>query len=157
MCYLTQLILAARNSDGDDSGWMNLLVFIVVAVFYGLGGILKAKAGKIEVEEEEELPPPNETPAPHPPRRKISRRIPDTPKITPQSKPADKLVNLQALEVADLSLEAPTISESLEELGDEQKITVGQTLFDADDTDQLKRAILYHEVLGKPLSLRDPH
>ena len=40
------MILAARNSDGEDTGWSQLLVFIVLAVFWSIGGIMKARAEK---------------------------------------------------------------------------------------------------------------
>jgi hypothetical protein len=36
-----QLILAARNDDVDS--WMNILIVVIVAVFWALGGVLKAK------------------------------------------------------------------------------------------------------------------
>jgi hypothetical protein len=42
---LAQLILAARKSD-EDKGWVQILVFVILAVFYAVGSILKAKADK---------------------------------------------------------------------------------------------------------------
>jgi hypothetical protein len=42
---LTQLILAARKNN-EDNGWMQILVFVILAVFYALGSILKVKANK---------------------------------------------------------------------------------------------------------------
>jgi hypothetical protein len=43
--WLAQLILAARKSS-DDNGWVQILVFVVLAIFWALGSILKAKANK---------------------------------------------------------------------------------------------------------------
>ena len=51
---LAQLILAARNSDSEDTGWMQMLVFIVLAAFYVIGSILKARANKQQKLEQEE-------------------------------------------------------------------------------------------------------
>lgn len=46
-----QLILAARNDDVDS--WMNILIVVIVAVFWALGGVLKAKKNK---QDKEQLP-----------------------------------------------------------------------------------------------------
>jgi hypothetical protein len=40
--------------EGEDSGWMQLLVFVVVGVLYALGGIIKARKRKGGVPEEDE-------------------------------------------------------------------------------------------------------
>jgi hypothetical protein len=42
---LAQLILAARKSN-EDKGWVQIFVFVILAVFYVLGSILKVKADK---------------------------------------------------------------------------------------------------------------
>ncbi len=54
----TQLILAARNRD-DDGGWMQILVFLMVAVFYAVGGIIKAATKKAEPKKQGKQPPPH--------------------------------------------------------------------------------------------------
>jgi len=59
--------------EGEDSGWMQLLVFVVVGVFYALGGIIKARKRKAGVEEEDESP--GEQPSPEP-RTEPLRAIP---------------------------------------------------------------------------------
>ena len=40
MAFLAQIIFVARNDDFE--GWTQILVVVVMAVVYGLGGILKA-------------------------------------------------------------------------------------------------------------------
>jgi len=47
---LTQTILAARNSEGDDTIWVQLLVIIILGVFLGIFSLAKAKASKSKVE-----------------------------------------------------------------------------------------------------------
>lgn len=49
---LAEVMVAARNRDGE--GWMQLLVVAVVAVFYVLGTIFKAKSNKVEQKDEEQ-------------------------------------------------------------------------------------------------------
>ena len=60
--------------EGEDGGWMQLLVFVVVAVFYALGGIIKARKRKGGVEEEDESPGEPASPEPQrEPLRAIGR------------------------------------------------------------------------------------
>jgi hypothetical protein len=49
---LAQLFLAARKSN-EDKGWVQILVFVVLTVFYALGSIVKARANKAAAKGEE--------------------------------------------------------------------------------------------------------
>jgi hypothetical protein len=40
---LTQIIVAARNSEGEDTIWMQLLVLVILAVAVGIYGLVKSK------------------------------------------------------------------------------------------------------------------
>ncbi|MHC4205225.1 MAG: hypothetical protein ACYSTT_11300, partial [Planctomycetota bacterium] len=51
---LLQLILARRNNDAE--GWVNILFVIVLAVFWLIGGIVKAKANKSQAGSKGDLP-----------------------------------------------------------------------------------------------------
>jgi hypothetical protein len=42
--------------EGEDGGWMQLLVFVVVGVLYALGGIIKARKRKGGVADQDESP-----------------------------------------------------------------------------------------------------
>lgn len=82
---LAQQILAARNSDSEDTGWMQMLVFIVLAVFYVVGSILKARANKLEKEKPERQKP----------GRKLPKTTPEIPKflqkiLYPQEQPVGR-------------------------------------------------------------------
>ena len=54
--WVLQGVFGRLLLEGEDGGWMQLLVFVVVAVFYALGGIIKARKRKGGVAEEDESP-----------------------------------------------------------------------------------------------------
>lgn len=41
-----QPVLALLASNGDESGWMQLVVFLILGVFWAVGGIMKARSEK---------------------------------------------------------------------------------------------------------------
>ena len=47
---LAQIIIIAR---GNDEGWMNILVLVVLAAVYGLGALIKVKGKKAEDQAQE--------------------------------------------------------------------------------------------------------
>jgi hypothetical protein len=53
---LTQTILAAHNSEGDDTIWVQMLVIVILAVFLGIFSLAKARANKTKGED----PPPSQ-------------------------------------------------------------------------------------------------
>ena len=50
---LAQIVLVAQRRDNDGAGWMQILVFVILAVLYAVGSILKAKGSKLEEQGEE--------------------------------------------------------------------------------------------------------
>jgi hypothetical protein len=50
--FLAQIIPAVQNRDVED--WTNILFIVVVAVLWAIGGIIKARANKTKLEEDEE-------------------------------------------------------------------------------------------------------
>ena len=48
---LAQIIILAR---GNDKGWMNILVLVVLAAVYGLGALIRAKGKKAEEQDPEQ-------------------------------------------------------------------------------------------------------
>lgn len=204
---LLQMILARRNDDVE--GWMNILFIIVLAIFWLVGGIIKAKANKSQTDSKEKL---SRKPARKPPvhsreaREKIlkslerpadSAREQHKKPRTAGQKPRMKFADLQAA-VRKFAVEAEKAYEADTKEAASQKAEpvflepqnktetvrtvepVGQTSnliyekkspqaarmsepeylselkTDYSDPDQLRRAILHYEILGKPLSLRNP-
>jgi hypothetical protein len=174
--WLAQLILAARNRDDRDGGWMQILVFVILAVFYAVGSIVKAKANKTAPKKKERIPrkpvrkPPESTkelqmlkqlfglseeaessqPAPsqaakpqvRPAGRKVTRPQPAARRKSPAEAKMEK-VSGRAAKTA--------VATGVPHTG-----YLSEILSDYDDPGKLRRAILHYEILGKPMSLRDP-
>ncbi|MFH1717790.1 MAG: hypothetical protein ABIF19_10590 [Planctomycetota bacterium] len=192
--FLAQFVLARRNDEAE--GWTNLLFVIVVAVFWALGGILKARANKPEHKDQTQS------------QRKLVRRPPAhgvqswrqstertqprqaTPAQRPQYRPASKTPAVETvaahpllrtlaaqIERAAGRMFVPSPEPELPSPKQPQpaakaaarpadKHPAGQVitvpaeyppalLLDHMHPDDLRRAILYYEILGKPVSLRD--
>jgi len=46
--YLAQIILAASNSDGEDTFWTQMLVLVILAALFGIGSLVKTKSNKLK-------------------------------------------------------------------------------------------------------------
>jgi hypothetical protein len=179
---------------------MQILVFVVLAVIYALGSIVKAKSSKTEQEKEDLLTrkPPPKPPQParrtqKPPLRQVRRPIGPAqrseyeaqtrtvPRKLTRPKPAasprtqEQPIPYQPLELPELSLQSPQLKTGIEELADYTSETlekleakslgfaaqkpvvedISHPVLDYTDADELTRAILHYEILGRPLSLRD--
>lgn len=198
---LTQLILAQRNEDVEK--WMNILFVVVLAVFWALGGILKARSKqkqgrgaakpprqpipKLPVQsravEERPLmratqrPAIRKEPPPHRPARtrldewraaarkfaaeaeeafrvqiQQTQQKPRREVQTPKRPPA-RAEAMQPSETPSTVPHAMRLAPSEETL---PSAYLPGLLSDYTDPDQLRRAILHYEILGKPLALREP-
>ena len=203
---MLQIILARRNDDVE--GWMQILVFVVLAVFWAIGGIIKAKANKTQTSGKDNIsrkphrkPPVHSREAREQMLRQLERPA-DTARGQGQQprpatqKPRMKFADLQAavrkfaaeaekafeaetkepapkpepsLPVSQMKAEKPKLAEpvttSVKGLLDKRASEPAQMteseylpelLMDYADPDELRRAILHYEILGRPLSLRDP-
>lgn len=197
-------------------GWVNILIIVALAVFWAIGGILKARAEQNRMQKSKKLPPKpihrpslsnresaesilekflgmdmSKPPAHRPQRSNINTARPKVqyPKSSkerfsvkpkPVKSPAFRNIDisqsqelklphimqekeLQQLEPLKTNLqELPEFSaesvQKLESLAPEinKNIPKPQIPLDFTDSDSLKRAILYYEILGRPMSLRDP-
>jgi hypothetical protein len=200
---LLQMILARRNDDTE--GWMNILFVIVLAAFWLIGGIIKAKTKKPGGRDEQLPGKPVRKPPLHSreAREQMLKRL-ERPADSAQSqqprpsaqKPRMNFADLQAA-VRKFAVEAeqafqvntkepapelepvlmePQIKTEKPELTEPMTTTIkgfqekrasepaqiheleylSEILTDYADPEELKRAILHYEILGKPLSLRNP-
>lgn len=204
--FLAQLILARRSEDAEK--WMNILFVVVLAVFWALGGILKARAGKARRGDAGKSPrrPVRQPPAQlrtareqllrqagppvgqaeRPPYRpglgqartrlaelraaaqkfaaeaeqafrvQIEQPAQEVPpamhRPTSRPEPRDLLESFAKLPTATAS-QPENLPPPEETLPSEY---LSELLSAYADPDHLRRAILHYEILGKPLSLRDP-
>jgi hypothetical protein len=194
-----QTLVLATNSRGAP--WMKLLIFVVIAVFYGLSNILKARSAKLSQKDQKDLsrrpgptraepgrgpqpkppraqprpiasPQPPRIQRPQPPRRKLARPGQVQPKpVVPKQHLAPALPTVHGLDEEELILPMQSAKAGKRvakspltkprtrsaHVADEQKpaltylpnLLTGQA-----DPDELKMAIIYAEILGKPISLR---
>ena len=188
--YLIQMVLGAGGDDVDE--WTNILFVVVIAVFWLVGSLLKAKANKAK-QEKEEQPEGGRVAAKRPyekMQRLVARALQAQPQ--PQIQPAQEKIGrpkpiaqkpaVKRREVQPQAVRAPAVSEiqmeaigePIEELEKLKAVPMGlaseeteqpsaaveemleKPLFDFDNVDELRRAILHYEILGKPLSLRKP-
>lgn len=140
----------AKNDNGG--GWMQLLVFIVLGVFWVVGGILKAKSQKVEKEEEEgEEPPQPTTEGPRRPQRRTYRSIIQEMRGGKVVSQLPKKIKIQPPQTSP-DRERKPISAPLKVAKAEDS---GEALFDFEMPQDWRKAILYYEILGKPLALRN--
>ena len=157
------MILGARGNDDGAGGWLQILIFLVVAVFYVLGNINQARSRKREELSDSE---PSES-KPRPPARRIQvpagRILKKTASIrlsAPQktfnykakSEPEPERIMPQPAE----PLPAAATKHEPEPAATEPERKTAIELIDLDKPDELARGIIYCEILGKPLAFREP-
>jgi len=200
---LLQIILARRNDDAES--WTNILFVVVLAVFWLVAGIIKAKAKKPGGRDDQLPGKPVRKPPLHSreAREQMLRRL-DRPADSAQSQQPRPATQKHRMNFADLqaavrkfAVEAekafqadtgepvpkpkPPLTEpqiKAEKLEPTEPMTttikgfqdkrasepaqipeseyLSEILTDYSDPDELRRAILHYEILGKPLSLRNP-
>jgi type IV secretory pathway VirB10-like protein len=154
--FLSESICLARNGDSDQ--WMQILVFVVIAVIYGLGAILKARQRK-------EQAAGGETAARARVRRRpVERPLPRRPAVA--TVPPQKRVEMRKsppVPAPPKSVEVgpvPAVKAGYEQRQfaavQRQPVYLSELLSGYPDIAELRKAILYHEIFGKPLSLRAP-
>lgn len=163
---LAQVVLAARHKKEPD--WMQFLIFGLVAVFWVISGIIKAKSGKAGSEQRREkaVPrKPRQRPTIHPQAVKTLR--PERPKrpSRPISQPGraateqlkQEMIPGPAKATAEINEELIDSSLGLQDIdlrSRKARPEAARWQFEFDDKKKLKRAIIYREIFGKPLSLR---
>jgi hypothetical protein len=194
--------LAARNSDERDTGWVQILVFVILSVFYAVGSIVKARANKAAPKDKQTPSKPvRKTPelgidlqmlkrlfglpeepesgnqpqvtkpqAAEPqvqlPHRKVTRPATARSAVTSPQPAGMAMLEPQVakpqvqpkLEKITAGVAAPLVSAERPAARAEipQTKYLSEILSDYENPESLRRAILHYEILGKPLSLRDP-
>jgi len=202
---LAQIVLARRNEDLD--GWMNILFVVVLAIFWAIGGILKARGKNAQSRQQKDQlarKPARRPAAPsrglleqvlmgsHQPPSRAERRpyrsgvqeahtklaelraaarkfaaeaeqafrvqmaeappVPQHALPKPETEPATRESPVFAAKIPVTRGDQPAPG-PLETLPEEY---LAEILSDYADSDLTRRAILHYEILGRPLSLRDP-
>ena len=201
---LAQLILARRSDDAEN--WMSILVFVILAIIWAIGGIVKAKANKPGDQDEQSPGKPIRKPPLHSreAREQMLRRL-ERPAGSAQGQskkprpagqqPRMKFADLQAavrkfaveaekafqadtrehvpksrpqLTEPQIKTEKPQLTEPMTTIKGlhEKQVSepaqmpeseyLSELLTDYSDPEELRMAILHYEILGRPLSLRDP-
>ena len=177
---LAQIILAARGDDAE--GWINTLVIVLLVVFWAIGGILKARTRKAEAAEEDEEETGKEPfkPAARPSTAKpvykdkargVAVWCPQPQRIRAGAKTLAEEVEPRQAEptvtvrkgrepktaVAKMvGKRPPKAVPAAGAVRAVEKPMLEQLLLSAEEPDELRKAILHYEILGKPLSLREP-
>lgn len=186
-----QLILAARNRD-DDGGWIQIIVFAIIMIFYAVGSIIskakkttpKGKGKQIPRKPARKVPESTidlealkqlwrgespkargqpQVPGPSsvkqqtakPQVRLASRKvIRPRPAVPAESKEA---VKLPAFETHPKLEKVHGLTAKVSPAAEKpQTEYLSDILSDYEDPEKLRRVILHYEILGKPISLREP-
>jgi len=177
--YLVEILLSARNRNSDDGGWRQILVFVVIAVFYGISYIIKAaKAGKPEEQQEKGKPQARRSPVQRlkqKEQRPVSKGVRVKPRRAIQalhreiSQPhpvVEKMTSKMPETLEETAIQAEMIRKPLQGpkglkssdigISKTKEIFGNKPLIQFDDSEMLRKAILHYEILGKPVSLRGP-
>ena len=164
--FVTQMVCGARGFDIEDNGWVQLLVFVIMAVIYAIGSIAKMKKGKTEEGKESAPQLSGESKkGGRPEKQQITKgrsRIVSVsdrrPKITSvdvtKVQPAPIPMGKQIIELAKSSSEMETKG-ILMPSEVPVPIYLTEILSDYADPEKVRKVILHYEILGKPLSLRE--
>lgn len=153
---LAQMILSRNN---ESESWLNILFIFVLAIFWIIGGILKArsqKAGKAD-EDEKATGKPKYIRSSSDKTRTQDEHLRSKIKVS-RPKMVSQPVTLFKTEHENepVIVSEMNISEPHEQILQSQSMSSVGSLLDYSDTDELKKAIILYEIIGKPLSIRGP-
>lgn len=165
MDWLIGQIVILAQPDGDENAWMQILVFIVLAVFWAVGGIMKARSAKAQ-EKEEPQPKPQSRSRSTLERymqsgvqkaRAAQAKVLKPPAIRPAAVKG-KDISLQSRYQANQPEQPKLTKQKLRP--DEQVETALATLEDSaveiENEEQLRMAMLHYEIFGKCVAFRGP-
>lgn len=146
--FLAQLMVLGRN--GDFEGWVQLLVLAIIIVGYVISGILKAASKKKEETEGEKQQKGQPRPAGPAVRRQF--RTAPQPQRAKVSRPEPVLPGYGGLRPDERKLAE---AEKAAQQKEKKEVQYPDTLWlDISDPEEIRKAILHYEIIGKPMSLR---
>jgi hypothetical protein len=148
---LSSVILAARRGN-DEGGWVQLLIFLVMIVFFVISNIAKARSekrqqGQGKVTEE--------------PLLRLRRRFIAQPKAPAIGKKifSQKIPQPPVTEAVPIiqQIEEPTAAQlaAVPEATKHTATILPVELIALEKRDELAKGIIYSAILGKPLALRE--
>ena len=160
MAYFLNNLLLAKNGDNDVG--MQILVYIVFAVLWVIGAISK-KVQKNQ--QEKQLQKQNESGHPVSQTKEIPQpkghvfhkpqQAPDSSKIALIKRLQSKIKKIEHPKAAE-NKKIPAMQAYTKPPEDHKPSYTQEMIADlTTDPDSLKKAILYQEILGKPVGLRD--
>jgi len=168
-----QFVAAKRGPDTDSEGWMQLLVFIVLAVFWAIGGIMKARSAKAAAEKGKKPQGPGAQERPRPSFERLLQAQPEKARSRPahtQSALAQRLAQKRAAahqvqkaaaaQPSAYGKEVPPMEiEKAESIGEIGPMEAGPGVMEwqgaeLGTSEQLRAAILHYEIFGKCVALR---
>jgi hypothetical protein len=163
-------VCLANGNDGTE-GWLQILFPIVIAIFWAISGISKAKSQQSQPQNRRKVQQSTQTSHSRQPgsnsqirrdkfdiKQHFKHKPVDVNKLPKNTEPAIKVspnIESQTKEVKGLMTEPIQKPEDLSSLAGEGLNDFSYPIFDFTSQDQLKKAILLTEIFGKPLSLRE--
>jgi len=176
--YQSLLVLLGQ---GDGEGWMQILVFVVLAVIWAIGGIMKARAEKANQQKQQPQQPVRQRPRGRPgfdklfqteqpepkPRRPLVKPQPVVDSILSlKAKTAaprvdvKKKVPVQAVQAIEKKTQPlPDLRFTMEDAFAESQAslaTLPQAELRLSEPEQLRAAIIHYEIFGKCIAQRQP-
>lgn len=168
------LVIISRAANGDDEGWMQLLVFIVLAVVWAIGGIVKARAAKSQQEKQKLQSKPKPQPRPRPSFERLLRIEPEKARTKHIQAEASKMARQLAMDkVAERVVKQAkqavkpvykeVVPESVESRAVEERpidkatapAAIEWTGVEIGTSEQLRAAMMHFEIFGKCVGLRE--
>jgi hypothetical protein len=174
-----QVMAVSRGPEPDSEGWWQLLVFIVLAVFWAAGGIMKARsAAKAQTQKGKKPQGPGPGARARPSFERLLRAQPEKVRTRPGQTQAAKMArrferDKAAREQMKEPVTAQTTQYSKEILAEVEKVehTSEAALVEAPmerataalagqgielgTSEQLRAAILHYEIFGKCVAMRE--
>ncbi len=177
-CVFVQIVFLAKNGGGE--GWAQLLVFVVMAVIYGLAALAKSRSEKnvdFDEEEDEEIEKSFARSQQKLKQQQGGERVAAAREKSFEAvQPKESFSQWEPFELKEMQRQQGFIEKQSQELEpaaarpmsksvtekeaaaeSEEEVDVEfemQDILDFESSENLRKAILHYEILGKPVSMR---